>query len=440
MSHILASSRRTRGRQALRLRSQAIMTRAGLLVLGSPRRHAALVAWPSAAVADARASRWQLDSRESWPRPDRERAPATRSGGLRADERARFLESLVETMGDRSGAEGWSGRQERSGFQARLTALAGRRPDRHRGERIVIPCRAQEEVGALRLTRQLLHRDDVYVHRPGDFAARGARERQLLDDARVRRAERSRLSDQIITASRERRRLAKRAARRCGAVALCVASARCGVELDRGRSWRRGQQSIAARSSVIADDRQLRNLSFNLEPVFARPGFTPAVRALTDQIELAHNVGWSSTSRPPTACREDAGGEVPDHPRALDSGAPRPPQTLSVTMRETRTWRRDRSPPSSAASAGAASRELHGGAVSDATVRSRAWSPKASGAARGAPLVESLADDLVIAPASSRQASRRLDVESTGRCARARSDQSGRDGGVKPWSRKPARD
>src|SRR5881227_842028 len=36
---------------------------------------------------------------------------------------------------------------------------------------------------------------------------------------------------------------------------------------------------------------ELRNLSFNLEPVVLRDqGFAPAVRALTDQIELAHNV------------------------------------------------------------------------------------------------------------------------------------------------------
>src|SRR5262249_56610973 len=36
---------------------------------------------------------------------------------------------------------------------------------------------------------------------------------------------------------------------------------------------------------------QLRSLSFNLEPVVLRDqGFAPAVRALTDQIELAHHV------------------------------------------------------------------------------------------------------------------------------------------------------
>src|SRR5205823_14823939 len=130
---------------------------------------------------------------------------------------ARFLESLVETMGSIAGDTDVLERTRQEAerlFEARARLLAtGERPQRAPAENaIVIPLRAHdEEVGALRLTRNRpFERDDVVRATVlADFAAREHENAQLLEDAQVREAERSRLSNQIITAEQdERRRLA----------------------------------------------------------------------------------------------------------------------------------------------------------------------------------------------------------------------------------------
>ena len=130
---------------------------------------------------------------------------------------ARFLESLVETMGSIAGGAEVLERTRQEAerlFEARALLLGpGERPRQAPAENaIVIPLRAhEEEIGALRLTRQRpFDRDDVVRATVlADFAAREHENAQLLGDARVREAERSRLSDQLITAEQdERRRLA----------------------------------------------------------------------------------------------------------------------------------------------------------------------------------------------------------------------------------------
>ncbi len=231
---------------------------------------------------------------------------------------ARFLESLVETMGSIAGGaevlEQTRQEAERL-FEARALLLSpGERPRQAPAENaIVIPLRAhEEEIGALRLTRQ----------RPFD-------------------RERSRLSDQLITAEQdERRRLANElhdgAVQSLSGVALLLDAGLNSIEEGRGEE---AQQIIRrALERHRATIGQLRNLSFNLEPVVLRDqGFAPAVRALTDQIELAHNVHVEVDVEVAEQLAEKTQAAIYQIIReALDQAVHRgPPQTLSVTMRQT---------------------------------------------------------------------------------------------------------
>jgi signal transduction histidine kinase len=215
---------------------------------------------------------------------------------------ARFLEALVETMGSIAGdadvLERTCEEAERL-FEAHASLLApGEHPRRAPAENaIVIPLRARdEEIGALRLTRDHPFGREEVVRATvlADFAAREHENAQLLEDAQVREAERSRLADQIITAEQdERRRLANElhdgAVQALSGVALLLDAGLNSIaerRLDEAREII--TKALDRHRSTIG---QLRSLSFNLEPVVLRDqGFAPAVRALTDQIELAHHV------------------------------------------------------------------------------------------------------------------------------------------------------
>jgi signal transduction histidine kinase len=262
---------------------------------------------------------------------------------------ARFLESLVETMGSIAGGAEVLERTRQEAerlFEARAVLLApGERPRQAPAENaIVIPLRAHdEEIGALRLTRQRpFDRDDVVRATVlADFAAREHENAQLLGDARVREAERSRLSDQLITAEQdERRRLANElhdgAVQSLSGVALMLDAGLNSIEEGRGQE----AQEIIGRALERhrATIGQLRNLSFNLEPVVLRDqGFAPAVRALTDQIELAHNVRVEVDVEAAEQLADKTQAAIYQIIReALDQAVHRgPPQTLSVTMRQT---------------------------------------------------------------------------------------------------------
>jgi signal transduction histidine kinase len=262
---------------------------------------------------------------------------------------ARFLESLVETMGSIGGGAEVLERTRQEAerlFEARALLLApGERPEPAPAENaIVIPLRArEEEIGALRLTRQRpFDRDDVVRATVlADFAAREHENAELLDEARVREAERSRLSDQLITAEQdERRRLANElhdgAVQSLSGVALLLDAGLNSIEEARGEE---AQQIIRrALERHRATIGELRNLSFNLEPVVLRDqGFAPAVRALTDQIELAHDVRVEVDVEAAEQLAEKTQAAIYQIIReALDQAVHRgPPKTLSVTMRQT---------------------------------------------------------------------------------------------------------
>jgi signal transduction histidine kinase len=262
---------------------------------------------------------------------------------------ARFLESLVETMGSIAGGADVLERTRQEAerlFEARARLLSpGERPRQAPAENaIVIPLQAHdEEIGALRLTRDRpFERDDVVRATVlADFAAREHENAQLLADARVREAERSRLSDQLITAEQdERRRLANElhdgAVQSLSGVALLLDAGLNSVVEGRTKE---GEEIIGrALERHRATIGQLRNLSFNLEPVVLRDqGFGPAVRALTDQIAVAHRVH--------VEVDVEAAGQLAEKTQAamyqiireaLDQAVRRgPPKTLTVTMTET---------------------------------------------------------------------------------------------------------
>jgi signal transduction histidine kinase len=260
---------------------------------------------------------------------------------------AQFLESLVETMGAIAASidvlERTCEEAERL-FQARVRLLApGERPKPAPAENaIVIPLRAHdEEIGALRMTRSwpFTREDVVRATVLADFAAREQENAQLLEDAQVREAERSRLTDQLITAEQdERRRLANElhdgAVQSLSGVALLLDAGLNSIKQDRddealeiiGRALERHRATIG----------QLRNLSFNLEPVVLRDqGFTTAVRALTDQIGLAHQVRVDVDVEAADSLAEKTQAALYQIIReALNQSVHRgPPTTLSVSVR-----------------------------------------------------------------------------------------------------------
>jgi signal transduction histidine kinase len=262
---------------------------------------------------------------------------------------AQFLEALVETMAAIAGSTDVLERTREEAerlFQARVRLLGpGERPKPAPAENaIVIPLRAHDEdVGALRLTRSwpFAREDVVRATVLADFAARERENAQLLEDAQVREAERSRLTDQLITAEQdERRRLANElhdgAVQSLSGVALLLDAGLNSIQEGRddeareiiGRALERHRATIG----------QLRSLSFNLEPVVLRDqGFTTAVRALTDQIGLAHQMRVDVDVEAAEALAEKTQAALYQIIReALNQSVHRgPPTTLSVSVRAT---------------------------------------------------------------------------------------------------------
>jgi signal transduction histidine kinase len=184
-------------------------------------------------------------------------------------------------------------------FEAEARMLrGGDRPRKAPAENaVIVPLKVRDdEIAALRLTRPTpFARDDlVRATVLADFAAREYDNAQLLEEAQVREAERSQLSDQLITAEQEeRRRLADElhdgAVQSLSGIALLLDAGLNSI--DEGRSQEAQDIIRRALERHRATIGQLRDLSFNLEPVVLRDqGFVPAVRALTEQIGLAHQV------------------------------------------------------------------------------------------------------------------------------------------------------
>jgi signal transduction histidine kinase len=261
---------------------------------------------------------------------------------------ARFLESLVDSMGRIAGSDDvleCTRQEAETLFESRAQLLVpGGRPRRAPAENaIVIPLKERdEEVGALRLTRNRpFERDDVVRATVlADFAAREHENAQLVEDAQVREAERSRLSNQIITAEQdERRRLANElhdgAVQSLSGVALLLDAGLNSIAEGRSKEARQiiGRALERHRATIG----QLRSLSFNLEPVVLRDqGFAPAVRALTDQIELAHHVHVELDVDAAEQLAEQTQAALYQIIREAVNQAVRrgPPHTLSVRIRQ----------------------------------------------------------------------------------------------------------
>src|SRR6058998_3972681 len=348
----LPSSRRTRGRKRWRLRfAKRSSTRAGLLVLAFAT--AAVLAVVGLAVGSSALTAVGLALAVALAGVVAAYLIVTERRRHEAAEQeltseARFLESLVETMGSIAGDADVLERTRQEAerlFEARVSLLEpGERPRRAPAENaIVIPLRAHdEEIGALRLTRNRpFDRDDIVRATVlADFAAREHENHELLDDARVREAERSRLSDQLITAEQdERRRLANElhdgAVQSLSGVALMLDAGLNSIDEGRGQE---AQEIIhRALERHRATIGQLRNLSFNLEPVVLRDqGFAPAVRALTDQISLTHHVRVDLDVEAADQLAEQTQAALYQIIReALNQAVRRgPPHTLSVTVQE----------------------------------------------------------------------------------------------------------
>src|SRR5580765_3980804 len=215
---------------------------------------------------------------------------------------ARFLESLVDSMAKIAAAGDvleQTRREAESLFTARAEMLrGGSRPRKAPAENaVILPLKVRdEEIAALRLTRsEAFTREDlVRATVLADFSGREYDNAQLLEETQVREAERSRLSDQLITAEQEeRRRLADElhdgAVQSLSGIALLLDAGLHSIE--EGRDEEALDVIRRALDRHRATIGQLRDLSFNLEPVVLRDqGFGAAVRALTDQVALAHSV------------------------------------------------------------------------------------------------------------------------------------------------------
>ena len=218
---------------------------------------------------------------------------------------ASFLESLVESMGTIAQtlqAEEILEQTRREAeriFRARAQILpAGAKPKASPAERSVLfPLRVHgEEVASLRLTRNRpFDRGDVVRATVlADFAARVAENARLLAEAKVREAERGRLSDQLVTAEQdERRRLAlflhDGPVQSMSGIGLMLDAAIGSIDSERLDDARRVLASALERHRETI--RSLRDLSFNIEPVVLRDqGFTAAVRAFADRVGLSNQV------------------------------------------------------------------------------------------------------------------------------------------------------
>jgi signal transduction histidine kinase len=217
---------------------------------------------------------------------------------------AAFLESLVASMGQIASTLDAPHVLERARveaerlFRAQATLVPGAPPQNggSGGRVLTVPVRVRDQELALRLERAApFERADVARATVlADFAARSSDNARLFAEAQVREAERSQLSDQIITAEQdERRRLADElhdgAVQSLSGIALMLDATQHAIEDGRGDDARRVLESALERHRETI--RSLRDLSFNLEPVVLRDqGFTPAVRALAEQLGVAHEI------------------------------------------------------------------------------------------------------------------------------------------------------
>jgi signal transduction histidine kinase len=161
----------------------------------------------------------------------------------------------------------------------------------------VFPLRIRDEdIGALRLVRPrpFDREEQARAQLLADFASRAVENARLLAEAQVREVERARLSDQLITAEQdERRRLAlflhDGPVQSLSGISLMLDAVIDSLEANRLDEAERVLSSALDRHRDTI--RELRDLSFNIEPVVLRDqGFGPAVQAFADQVGLANGI------------------------------------------------------------------------------------------------------------------------------------------------------
>lgn len=210
------------------------------------------------------------------------------------------LESMVQSLGSITGTLDPNEvlertlREAKKLFGAKASLLAPGRPASGDG---VFPLRMrEEEIGVLQLTRSrpFDREEQARAQLLADFASRAVENARLLAEAQVRESERAQLSDQLITAEQdERRRLAlflhDGPVQSLSGISLMLDAVIDSLEGNRLDEAGRVLSSALERHRDTI--RELRALSFNIEPVVLRDqGFGPAVQAFADQVGLANGI------------------------------------------------------------------------------------------------------------------------------------------------------
>jgi signal transduction histidine kinase len=212
-----------------------------------------------------------------------------------------FLEALVESMGEIAAMVEPEEvlertRREATGlFDAQATLLAPGAAPAAGAE--VFPIRIRdEEIAQLQLvpSRPLDREEQARAALLADFASRTVENARLLAEARVREAERARLSDQLITAEQDERRRLALFLHDGPVQSLAGISLMLDAVIDSVHGGRVEEADQVLRSALERHRetiRSLRDLSFNIEPVVLRDqGFGPAVLAFAEQVGIANEI------------------------------------------------------------------------------------------------------------------------------------------------------
>jgi len=210
------------------------------------------------------------------------------------------LESLMQSLGSITGTLDPGEvlertlREAKKLFGAKASLLAPGHTSREDG---VFPLRIRDEdIGAVKLARSrpFDREEQARAQLLADFASRAVENARLLAEAQVREAERARLSDQLITAEQDERRRMALFLHDGPVQSLSGISLMLDAVIDSLRANRRDEADRVLRSALERHRdtiRELRDLSFNIEPVVLRDqGFGPAVQALADQVGIANGI------------------------------------------------------------------------------------------------------------------------------------------------------
>jgi signal transduction histidine kinase len=197
------------------------------------------------------------------------------------------------------------------------------------------------QVGALSLVRPGgFHRWDLMrASVLADFASRAAENARLIVEAHEREAERSRLTEQLITAEQdERRRLSlflhDGPVQSMAGIALMHDAALAAIQDGRYEDAAKVIENSLERERKTIQE--LRDLSFAIEPVVLRDeGFGAAVRALGDQIEQSHRITVATDAAAGERLTEKAQVALYQIIReSLNQAVKRRPQQIGVTVVE----------------------------------------------------------------------------------------------------------